>query len=127
MGTMADFDWVRARSECSLPKIFERLFAGAQSDVDARNGVARETREGLSFEASRDGNRILVTRGGSEKIRLVKFTLAANSIDIEGEGSELIATPGLNPAGNCTLMVNGAELELWQVRRTALERLFFGV
>jgi hypothetical protein len=61
MGRMADFDWVRARSECSLQKVFLRLLAGVESDVDERNAISQERRERLSFEATREGNRILVT------------------------------------------------------------------
>ena len=32
----------------------------------------------------------------------------------------------LNNEGRCKLKVNEIELELWQVRRLALEKLFFG-
>jgi hypothetical protein len=126
---MADFDWVRARSECSLPKAFERIFAGVKSDVDARNAVSKEDPEGLVFESSREGNRILVIRGGNQQaVRTVTFALTPADITVERDGGENLirATPGLSNPGDCTLTVESQELELWQFRRMALENLFFG-
>jgi hypothetical protein len=56
----------------------------------------------------------------------VDFLIKEDRIVIEGFGVNLTASPGLNTGGVCTLIVNGTELELWQVRRLALDRLFFG-
>lgn len=121
---MPDFDWVKARAACSLSRIFERLFAGVQSDVDSRNAMSQDARDEILFESSREGNRILVTRSGPQ-VRLVKFHLTQNHVAVDGDNGTFHAMPGLNNPGDCTLMVDGVELELWQVRRKALESLFF--
>jgi hypothetical protein len=107
-----------------LPKIFERLYSGIKSDVAVRNKISAEATERLEFGHSREGpDRILVTRSGT-KIRTVEFILRQASIGVEGE-AQFEADPGLNNPGDCTLTVNGTELELWAVRRLALEKLFF--
>ena len=35
----AKFDWVTARSSCSLPKVFQELRLQAEGDVKTRNGL----------------------------------------------------------------------------------------
>lgn len=123
---MADFDWVKARAECSLRKVFLRLLSGVRSDVQARDLIAQDAGENVHFEASDNGDRVLVTRTEGAEVRRIEFAFSPAVITVEGDGVKFGATPGLNNAGDCTLMVEGDELELWQVRRTALEKLFFG-
>jgi len=127
---MAEFNWVKALAECSLPNCFERLHSGVQSDAVARKSQTLDDR--ITFEVSRPGpDRIMVTRGGTgAPIPRVDFVLEHNVIVVEARLGEQFsekfrATPGLNSPGECTLMVNGTELELWQVRRLALQDLFF--
>lgn len=127
---MAEFNWVRARAECSLARCFERLHAGVKGDVEARNEIARALQEGIVFETARpSGARIMVTRSGNP-IRRVDLVLTQDAILAEQRVQEqndvtFRATPGLNNPCDCTLMIDGSELELWQVRRLALEKLFF--
>jgi hypothetical protein len=73
----------------------------------------------------------MVTRAGTgQPIPRIDFVLEADAIVVEEHLGEQCAvkfraTPGLNNPGDCTLTVNGSELELWQVRRLALQDLFF--
>jgi hypothetical protein len=122
---MADFDWVRARAECSLHTTFVRLESGVKSDVDARKEIPPANSEGVSFKASKEGDRLVVTRTEGSEVRKVEFSVNQNAILVAGDTANFEATPGLNITGDCTLMVEDQELELWQVRRKALERLFF--
>lgn len=58
----------------------------------------------------------------------VKFSLGDKAITVTDTHGNTIfeATITLNDEGECRLKINGLERETWQVRRTALERLFFG-
>jgi hypothetical protein len=123
---MADFDWVRSRDECSLQKVFLRLLAGVKSDVEARMEIVRAKGGNILFQASNEGNRLLVTRTEGAKVNKIEFALSQGAITVEGDdGMKFRATPGINASGDCTLIVDQGELELWQVRMKALEGLFF--
>jgi hypothetical protein len=122
---MAD-DWVRARAECSIHNAFMRLITGAKSDTDARKEIAQRNGEVLTFDASPIGDRLLVTRiEGTKTTAKVEFALSGGVISISGDAVNIKATPGLNTTGECRLTVNATEFELWQIRRMALEAIFF--
>ncbi len=56
----------------------------------------------------------------------VEFNCEANRIVVRNQDREFSVTLTLNNEGRCKLRVDGAEeLEQWQVRRIALEKLFF--
>jgi hypothetical protein len=120
-----DFDWVKARAQCSLGVIFRKLKAAAARDVDSINAIFAETKTASVVELSELSDRFLVIKQG----RSAEFKLTASSISINvDEGRrELAAVPALNPEGDCRLLVNGNELELWQVCRLALEEIFFAL
>jgi len=119
-----DFKWVEARLNCCVEKVFAQLQAGVTNDV-AEINVASST-EGTKFEVSPHGNRFLVLREG-KGVRKVEFVIDKNVISVLAEDKpHFSAAPTMNPQGKCVLIVNGQEFELWQVRRMALERLFFG-
>lgn len=122
---MAEFDWVRARSECSLRNIFLRLSAGIKNDALTRDEIERKSGTNLHFEFMDLPSVVLVTRREGERSQKVEFTLGADDITVDGYGGRFTAAPGYNSTGDCTLIVHGEELELWQVRRKALELLFF--
>jgi hypothetical protein len=124
---MADLDWVRARADCSLHKVFERLVSGVKDDVASRQELARELDQGIHFAVTEDHERrLLVTRNLRGTVSTVEFILGPSEIVVEEDGLQtLTATAGLNEKGECTLQVEGTEWEPWQVRRMALEGLFF--
>ena len=120
-----EVDWVKARAECSLPKVFLRLTTGAKSDVTVRGEIAKANGEKVTFEASCEGKSLLVTRTESALVVKVEFALKQDAIVVQGNKVDFKAVAGLNTIGDCTLEVEGVELALWQVRRKALEKLLF--
>ncbi len=131
------FDWVTSRFGCSLERVFKELELAAKSDVDTIRGLerdaAKETGSSLthSFEAVSSGRRFSITRNdrGSGVLKSVEFTLDPPVISVRSDyegGSSFSAAIRLNSDGRCLFVVDGAEMELWQVRRKALENLFFG-
>jgi len=123
-----ELDWVGVRAACSVQKIFKELTAGVEDDVKAINAVPLPWPNQNSIQCSpnRDGTLFVVGRGNAIK-GLVKFHLGTDRIEIVDEASDqtLVVTLTVNDEGRCKLKVGTEELEQWQVRRRALERLFF--
>lgn len=126
---MSEFDWVEARTDCTLEKQFDQLSDAVQSDLQ-RHGVLNP---GLSqcqrFETCRDGS-FYVERPG---VHRVVFTRERGRIHIVrwaymGESTPLMAlTVRLDDDGKCVLIdAEGTVLKPWQVRRRALEETLFG-
>ena len=122
-----NFNWIKARADCSVAQVFKQLELGARNDVEVAN-EQRKPEEHHVFSVSAEPGRFSVVRG-SRSARPV-------SVDFSLEGEEMVACVGneikltatitLNNEGRCMLKVNDEELEQWQVRRMALEDLFFG-
>lgn len=124
------FNWVKARSECSLQRIFLCLAEVIDSDVKVFNELP-------SVDASISANRpteekIVVVKtwkyGGTA--RSVVFDLTDRGIAVKSgsNGKPLfLAKPFLLQSGECKLEIEGVAepLELWQVSRKGLEELFF--
>jgi hypothetical protein len=133
--TPKDLNWVQARVECSLLKVFQSLQAGVQSDVnDMQPMLPTDGRIRLEFNIH-NVNTFSVSRidssSGFVVGESVVFNLSAETIDVHlrdnKENRKLFsAAITLDDDGNCKLKVGENSLEQWQVRRTALERLFFG-
>ena len=121
-----ELDWVRVRSGCSLALVFDALREQVQKDVEIRNELMGRHQPRCSVQSWNQDFAVLYGDGGGT--RSVVFFLGKNSIQIKGGSMTLLfeATLTLNDAGECKLMVDGKELELWQVRKRALENLFFG-
>lgn len=130
---MAGFDWVTARSECSLKRVFMILAEVIDSDVKAANELKIQRTQ---FAVNRDGaDKVIVIRSrqmGGEEIDTVTFQLRGDRIvvypaDARGPRPPLFsASASLNQDGECFVEVDGQPLKLWQVSRKALEDLFFG-
>ena len=127
------FNWVKARSECSLERVFLLFSEVLESDVKTMQGLARS---GVLYEQTRGERKVVVCRtrdcGGGIKeaegvvFELVDGAITATAKDARGNGTQLFkAKPSLEPNGACKLEVDGEGLELWQVSRKALEPLFF--
>jgi hypothetical protein len=131
----AVFDWVTARSKCSLKALFRLLVEVVESDTAvARGGLVPHAVE------------VKVNRLTEQKIlvsvlRTVSGFAESSGVMLELQSSDLVVTavsPGgasdkalftgsarLWPDGQCRFEVNGHPLELWQVSQRALEHLFF--
>jgi hypothetical protein len=116
------FNWVKARSACSLKSVFLLLAEIVDSDVKAAN----ELPEGRRFSLERQDRKLIVIRESRESPAAIVFELSATEIRVrEAEKTLFVARPSLERDGKCRLEVDGDPLELWQVSRKALEELFF--
>jgi hypothetical protein len=124
---MSEFDWVTARSECSLVTIFERLKLQLQDDVDKRMALRGEAPFNYAFKLVIDGKGAAVVLEGPGLYDSTLFRLTNKAIEIMDKDGKVkfAATPTLNDDGECRLSINGQELDLWQFRKKALETLFF--
>ncbi len=134
---MAGFNWVKARSECSLQRIFQTLAEILDSDVKSANDLRRAK---VSFHVDTQAtNKIIVSRdrdiGEKNEVKSVVFTLAQFSITVTSKKpngdpqSVLSVIPHMNEDGECLLTIQDQPqlqpLKLWQVSRYFLEDLFF--
>jgi hypothetical protein len=127
-GVPVELDWVQKRAACSLEKVFKELAVEIEDDVRAINQFPRwPHEEPIESGLNRDGSILFVRRGQSVR-PVVKLILGQTRIEIIDEVSNqtLSVTLTLNDEGRCKLRIGTEELEKWQVRRRALEALFFG-
>jgi hypothetical protein len=120
------FNWVTERSNCSLPKIFQTLRAQVEEDVKARNGL-RPANAPYEFSVEVNGTDFSAVLVAGDVRSSVNFVLADHGILVRGGQGNQMFEVSLNftPEGQCKLIVNDEPRELWQVRRLALEDLFF--
>jgi hypothetical protein len=123
-----EFDWVRARSQCSLNVVFKELHNSVQNDVRTMESILPPNRQVKLSVTAFDRVRFSVVREGDDSFSdSVNFTLANGAIIAEDDDKTFqhIATLTLNNEGKCKLTVGNDELDQWQFRRKALEKLFF--
>jgi hypothetical protein len=122
-----NLDWVEVRAECSPEHVFKELEQEVRADVVKMNTRAHGERFKVSTLA-RSFSVVDVVGGGD--IKSVEFEVTKNGIfKITRSGKPSIeAALTLNNEGLCKLKIRPTEEELyrWQVRRLALEDLFFG-
>jgi hypothetical protein len=127
------FDWVAAQAECTAASMFERLRAGVKQDVEHRKALAGLD-DGSRFEFSEDDEGFDVARLEGSRFAdpriaaLVRFERAGRRINVHGEEVDVdfTAVLTLDPAGQCRFVVGEALYAEWEIRRMALELLFFG-
>jgi hypothetical protein len=130
------FDWVKARSECSIESVFQILKQVVTSNVESAKTIFSK-RSDVTFTVTSLDRRFVVTRedsiGSGVKVGChVTFALS-NSAEITvtrdatsvPSVSLFSAKPSFIQNGDCMLEVEGTPLKLWQVSRRALENLFF--
>jgi hypothetical protein len=123
-----EFNWTKARAECSAPALFKELQLGIENDIASINSTPHpNTGDGFISGLTKDGRTFIVAHRSQNGPRVV-FFIHGDSIEIrdEASGKRYVAVVILNNEGRCKLQISGEELELWQVRRLALETLFFG-
>jgi len=123
---MGDFDWVSMRALYSSLTVFEKLKLQVQKDVEARNKYLAERRD--AFHVKLDNNRFSIFVPTNPLRPGVVFSVADETIFVKDGKGELMfkATLTLNDEGECRVKINGQEREFWQMRKMALEELFFG-
>lgn len=133
-GKMTMENWVQARGGCSLSASFQVLREMIDNDVKAANALKRHS---LVFELNvQAAGKLIVIRhhdiGGIDDSATVVFEMLADKITVSARTAAASAVlfsmaPFLNEDGECRFGVNGQDLEFWQVRRMALEDLFFAL
>jgi hypothetical protein len=121
-----EFDWVTARSQCSLPNVFKALRLAVEEDIKKRNAL-RPNNSPYEFKVLENGDDFRVLLEAKDVHRSVIFQLAEHSIIVRDElGTRMFeVTLSFSDDGKCRLKVDDVERELWQVRRIALEELLF--
>jgi hypothetical protein len=120
------WDWVIERSSCSYPKIFKDLMLQVAEDVKSRNSL-RPQNSPYEFSTVENGNEFTVIVQARDVRKSVTFGLGEHSISVRGDQDNQMFEVTLTFAkdGKCRLNVRNEECDLWQVRRLALEDLFF--
>ena len=127
--TTDNFDWVSAQGACTAEQMFKTLQEGARQDVDRRNASGFGRNDGWRFEVnSDDDDHFEVSRvAGSKSSAFVTFERVGPRINISGDGVdvELFAIVSINPSGQCRYFVGENEYLGWEIRKLALDTLFF--
>jgi hypothetical protein len=127
-----DFDWVGAQAKCSSQSMFEQLRSRVRSDVQNRNGLFNRDDQ-WRFEFHDDQDDFEVTRlvpsgrAGPRVTASVRFARDGRRIHVHGEDVdvEFVAVVTLDVTGQCRFAVGEAMYADWEIRRMALEQLFF--
>ena len=125
-----EFDWVSAQTACTTALMFRRLLEGARKDVDRRNASGFGRRDRWTFKLHADDeNTFEVTRDAPDgsTLAFVAFEREGPRINVTSEGTDahFTAIVNINPAGECRFLVGETEYLAWEVRKMALEVLFF--
>jgi len=126
---MAEFDWVTERANCSIAAVFAKFQTGVANDASTWNTLPDSASRKIDIVEAAPVFKAVRRGVPSAGLWYVQFTCDAAAIRIRSndDAIRIDATLTLNNAGECRLKVGAnQELELWQVRRMALEQLFFG-
>ena len=129
----ADFDWVGAQAHCTAQSMFERLRTRVREDVQKRNGLFdRQDRWKFEFYDEGEGefevSRHVPSRGADTRVHgVVTFTREGSRIHVHGEDVDVdfVTVVTLDVSGACRFVVGEAMYSDWEIRRMALELLFF--
>lgn len=119
-------DWVTKRSSCSYPNIFKQLRLEVEEDVKTRNAL-RPANSAYEFSVADNDDGFTVLLQAKEVRMSATFSLTEHAILVRDDqgNKKFEVTLVFNDEGECTLSVNDEQREFWQVRRMALEELFF--
>jgi hypothetical protein len=120
------FDWVTGRSACSIPKVYKELRSQVETDVKTRNGLRPENSP-YDFSVVERGADFAVLLKAGDVHRSVVFSAAEHAIVVrDDKGDQMFeVTLAFDEEGQCRWNVKGQERDPWQVRRMALDELFF--
>jgi hypothetical protein len=120
------FDWVTARAACSLARVFEKLKLQIQDDIKARNAL-RPPGAHYAFSVVEGGSKAFSVLVEGKNVHVsVRFDLDDEKISVYSkDGVTFTGTVTLCDDGECRVKIGDQEHDLWQVRKMALEDLFF--
>lgn len=110
--------------------MFQRLLDGARKDVEQRAKAAFGREDQWGFEVHSDGEdhfEVARTTNSGKGGAFVTFERVGPRINISGDGVdvELFAVVGINHVGECRYYVGEGEYLGWEIRKMALDLLFF--
>ena len=126
-----EFDWVSAQAQCNAGAMFERLRTQVREDVQRRNGLLGRSDEWrFEFDSENDAFEVARVTGSlvDPKVSaVVTFERAGRRILIHSEDIDvdITAIVTLDVSGACRFVVGEAIYSDWELRRMALELLFF--
>jgi len=112
--------------------MFERLRTRVREDVQRRNGLF-DRKDGWKFECYEEGDEVEVSRvvrsgpTDAKVLAVVRFERAGRRIHVQGEDIDVdfTAVVIVDVTGVCRFVVGEAMYSGWEIRRMALEQLFF--
>ena len=121
-----DFDWVNARANCSPAFVFEKLRLLIENDVELRNRLRAKDTPFFKVVSGANRSRFSVVSESISVHQTVVFSLTNSEISATGiNGPIFNATVTLSNDGTCRAKISQKEYDLWQLRKMALEDLFF--
>ena len=125
-----NFKWVKERFRCSLGEVFEALKTEVDQDVKEREEVLQPPdRQYCVFRFRTSDRSFTAWIEGPNIHKSVDFKLEDGYISVRKNGEDKIirATTTLSDEGRCVLKIDNKEREYerWQLRKLALEDLFF--
>jgi len=122
----SDFDWVTARHRCSINQMLEALIVHARTNVETAKAINDQAV--IEFSAFGDSFTIMRNWWGQKigaRVIVHGEQLEAQRFTANGNEPVLAAAITLNNAGQCRWLVNGEELDHWQLSRRVLEPILF--
>jgi hypothetical protein len=131
MNIPQDLNWVEKRAACTIAEVFNQLCDGIEKDVSDVNSIRKLCDRDLFRAEMNAGDTTMIVAQPKRIPRPRAF------IGVDGDhifvrqdwngGEQWSVTVGLNDEGRCILRnEDQTEIEQWQLRKRALEGLFFG-
>jgi hypothetical protein len=121
-----DFDWVGAQHACNARDRFAALRRATFDDV------ARMNAEGAGLQTHEEDGYFVISRPArrTKPAMKVTFYLDGKNVDLttdtpSGKATTLVASVSLSKHGECVFVVDGEELNSWELRQRVLSPLFF--
>ena len=119
-------NWVKQRFYCSIGDVFEQLRTQVRSDVEERERLRPKQDDHYAFKFSATDRSFTAMLDGHKIHKTVEFPLEQRAISVSSDGNLILsAKTTLSNDGRCVLLIKNVEYENWQVRKMALDDLFF--
>jgi len=112
--------------------VFEKLKLDVQSDAKSRTQILMENRAVYGFATAMNGNSISVFLKVSSTEpphvgRSITFRIVGYRVEVSDQDGKVLikATLTMNDGGECLIKIADKGLTFWQLRKLALEDLFF--
>lgn len=123
-----DFDWVGAQAKCNAASMFDRLRTRVEEDVRRRNGLlGRPDKWTFEFYSEDDAFEVSRLIAAGKVGAVVQFERVGRRIHVQGEDIDVdfTAIVTVDTTGACRFVVGEAMYSDWELRKMALELLFF--